>query len=354
MKAIKAFVAIGLVSASATMAAADLWNFNGLLASTNEPFLGQVHVPGAIVCWNQRPPLATNDPPYSSVCYSQTGGWWFGYGDNGGKIYDGVATSYDLTLNEALKINEYIDSEGQAFIKNKGMGNATEGLHVKFALGQGTADEPSLAGLGFNWRQKDGTDYENIKIENIGSKGTGLCIEYKSSKAGVEVELGWNEAAYGYNTWIFKLGACSGSEFCKQDMPWSAFEQSYEGTTSDRDFALANAEALKIAYKNKEPQAVDIEFKIRAIGWNGSCSGAASPIINGKFVAGPKFSVSNRVLSIANVSIPTQVQIINMQGAVVAQKTLGPNESLNLANMPTGVYMVRSAKLGISQKIILK
>jgi len=350
MKTIKALAIAGLMGASAAAAAADLWKFDGLLAATNEPFLGQVHVPGAIVCWNALPPTAENN--YKSDCYDQTGGWWFGYGDFGGKLYDGVATTYDLTANQALKINEYIEGEGQAFIKNKGMGNATEGLHVLFKLAAGTADEPSLAGLGFNWRQKDGTDYENKKIEDLSVK-TGLCLEYQASKAGIEVELGWNETANGYNTWIHKLPACA-SGFCKEEMLWDSFEQSYEGTTPTLEFATKNAEALKIAYKNKEPEAVEIVFKLSALGWAGTCSGSApppAPIVtpNGKIAA--QFSISGRALSI---SVPTHVQVINMHGAVVAQKTLKANETLNLANLPTGIYMVRSAKLGISQKVVLK
>jgi len=350
MRTIKAFVLVGLMGASVAMAAADLWKFAGLLSNK---YLGQVATPGAIYCWaNSEAPSEANN--YGSPCYTQSGGWWWGYGDNGGLIFDGVDNTWDLTKPNALQVNEYVDGEGQTFIKRKGMGDATEGLHAKYVLVAGTAEDPSLAGLGFNWRNKDGNDYEGRATEDLSATGkSGLCVEYTASKAGITVELGWNESSYGYNTWVYTLPACG--SFCMVDMPWNSFEQSYEGETQTLEFALKNAEALKIAYKNKEPEAVSLEFKLRAIGWSGTCEGPdPSPIINGKIVAVPQFNLSNRILSIANVSAPTPVQIINMQGAIVAQKTLGPSESLNLANMPTGVYMVRSAKLGISQKIILK
>jgi len=353
MKTIKAFAFAGLMSASAVFAAANLWKFSGMLA--NEPYLGQVMTPGAIHCWDTaEPPSENND--YQSPCYAKTGGWWFGYGDAGGKVYDGAATTYDLTANEALKINQYVDGEGQVFIKNKGLGAATEGLHILFKLTAGTNEEPSVAGIGFNWRNKDGNDYENKGLENLktnGNPGTGLCLEYQASLAGITVELGWNEASNGYNTWVYALPACA-TGFCKADIPWASFEQSYEGTTESLEYALANAEALKIAYKNKEPAPVEIVFKLAGLGWFGTCSGSApdqTPIVTPKGRIAAQFSISGRALSI---SVPTHVQVINMQGAVVAQKTLGANETLNLANLPTGVYMVRSAKLGISQKVILK
>lgn len=342
MKTIKAFAVASLVSAGAAIAAADLWNFPTLLAATNEPFWGQVHVPGAIFCWDDADePTGANN--YFSPCYGQTGGWWWGYADNDGKVVDGVATNYDLAANGALQIEEWsADAEKHVFIRNKGLGDATEGLHVKFVLAAGTAEEPSLAGIGFNWRNKDGNDYEGNSTEDISGE-TGLCLEYWASKAGVTVELGWNEKAYGYNTWVYTLPACLG--FCKADMPWSSFEQSYEGDTEERVFALRNAESLKFAYKNKAA-ATDIDFKIRAVGWNGTCSGSDPVPITGKIAATPKFNLSGRVLSVANISSSAQVQVINMQGAVVAQKVLEPNQSLNLANIPTGVYLVRSAKIG--------
>jgi len=352
MKTIKALVVAGLMVASAVMAAKGppLWKFAGLLG--NDPYIAQVMTPGVLYCWLKAPePGPDTDPPYYSPCYTQSGGWWFGYGDNGGKIYDGVDNNWDLTANQALKVEEYING-GHSFILNKGMGNATEGIHVKYVLTAGTEDEPSLSGIGFNWRaagaDKDPSkDYENKATEDFSGKA-GLYIEYTASVEGITVELGWNEGSYGFNTWVYTLPACA--TFCTKEMPWSEFEQSYEGDTEPLGFAFMNGEALKISYKNKDPNPVSVEFKMREIGW----LDGPNPVAKGNIVSGPKFSVSNRVLSIANVSAPTPVQVINMQGAIVAQKTLGPSESMNLANMPTGVYMVRSTKLGISQKIILK
>jgi len=364
MKTIKVFAVAGLISASAAVAAADLWKFDGLISATNEPLLGQVHTPGAEYCWDNAP--EPGPPDYSSPCYTEAGGWWFGYGDKGGKAYDGVNESYDLTLPQALKINEYDGSlPGQKFIKQKGLGDATEGLHVKFKLASGTADVPSLAGIGFNWRAAGGSenDYEGLGVQDLSGK-PGLCIKYYASACGVDVELGWNERAYGYDTWIYKLPECTSSSGCMANMTWDKFQLSYEDESQDLAFAKTNAEALKVVYKNKNDAAMTVEFKLMELGWAGTCSGTAVAgpsdcggqvsikVPSGKIAA--QFNLSGRVLSIANISTPTHVQVINMQGALVAQKTLRPNESLNLANMPTGIYVVRSAKLGISQKIILK
>jgi len=356
MKRIKVLALAGLMGASATVAGGNIWDFSTLL--TNEPFYGQAMVPGAITCWTTEG--EPGPPSYSSPCYNQTGGYWFGYGDLGGITYD-AAQNTDLTQSGAMITAEYCNSgnslcngqasaESRILYKGAGLGNATEGIHVKFSTIAGDDNDPSLAGIGFNWRAKDGVDYGGVKTENITARN-GLCLVYKASADGVDVELGWNEASNGYNTYIVTLVASSG--FKTVDLPWDAFEQSYEGSTSPKTTALAEAEALKIVYKNKTATPTDVIFTLKEIGWINSCTGSVSAK-SVATVAAPQFNLAGRMLSIANISAPTQVQIINMHGSVVAQKTLGQNEPMNLANMPNGVYLVRSAKLGISQKIILK
>jgi hypothetical protein len=64
-----------------------------------------------------------------------------------------------------------------------------------------------------------------------------------------------------------------------------------------------------------------------------------------------KFNMNGRILS---ANFAGSVQVINLQGAVVAKKTLAANESMNLANLPVGIYMVRSKNRGIVQKIMVK
>jgi len=413
-------LAVALASlASTTFAGGDLWDFADLLSTTNcGTFCSQVHTPGATFCWGPKEnggagqPSGTASvdkdgdpvPAYGSPCYSKTGGWWFGYADNGGAVKDASSntnvfkpasaacdeTPKDPTPTQSvgtIAIEKYINASQNVdwktitepafpatggndkhyLVKGYGIGDATQGLDVKFINPAGTDLEPSVSAIGFNWRGKEecgGKDWENRFVEDIGSKGTGLCIVYKADKYGVDVELGWNEALYEYKTWIMKLPAAT--SWKTVNIPWTSFGISYEDEeeSEPRETALTKAEALKFALKTKGA-AETIHFTLKEVGWLGTCSGTAEtlppydfnaspptdPIISGKMASAYKFSINGRTLS---ANFAGAVQVINLQGKVVAQKTLAANESLSLAGLPAGIYMVRSENRGIVQKVILK
>jgi len=399
----------------------DLWDFPNLLAAGqysqgkgNDPFWGQVHTPGAIYCWEKNPPTAANK--YGKPCFDSTGGWWFGYADMGGIVKDAISSNNlfvgpdkddcelqalenpppDAVRGHVLAIEKYIakaaDGQNQAWkdlvvnydatkethylVKGFGLGNATDGFDVIFDNPEGTEEDPSVSAIGFNWRNKGDCpgkgDIQNIKTEDL-TKYDGLCVVYKADKGdanfGVDVELGWNEAVYDYNTWIVRLPA-SGNNWKTLDMKWEDFAPSYQ---SPDDFhpleevALGKAEALKFAFKNKGA-AQSIHFQLKEVGWLGTCSGTASrpeppdrwwencdecntPVAGSKIASAYKFNLNGRMLS---VNFAGPVQVINLQGAIVAKKTLAANEGLSLANLPVGIYMVRSEKFGIVQKIMVK
>jgi len=407
MSKIKILAVACLASVAFAGEGGNLWNFKGLLEKPNcGDFCSQVHTPGATFCWADAPPPAA--PDYSSPCYGKAGGWWFGYADEGGRVEDGVAgtkiflaradscsTPKDPTPAQAVGtvvIERWIagtaagdqnsawasgtntakpyDKAGHYFIKGYGMGNADEGLDVKFINPGGTDEKPNVSAIGFNWRGKKecgGDDYEGSYVENLKTKGSdvGLCIVYKADKAGVDVELGWNEAAYEYNTWIAKLPAAT--SWKTLNIKWTSFGLSYETDepTEPLATALTQAEALKFALKTRTSTAETIRFQLKEVGWHGSCTGDAEelppyeggggedpePIIGGKVASAYKFSFNGRMLS---ANFAGNVQVVNLQGKVVAQKTLAKDERLNLSNLPMGIYMVRSEKNGIVQKIMLK
>jgi len=394
MKKFKILAVAAMGLASTAFAGGDLWDFPTLstLASTNDPYWGQVRTPGAKYCWTTATP--PGPPDYGSPCYSQSGGWWFGYADKGGKVQDAHSNeniflpetncnmSKEPTPTEAkgtIAIEKWIDKvsttrpqnvaweqftltgsaakAGHYLIKGYGLGAATDGFDVNLINPAGTNENPSVSAIGFNWRQKaecGNIDYEGAYTENLKKENkTGLCVVYKADKAGVDVELGWNEAVHSFNTWIVKLPAAS--DWITMDMLWEDFKISYDdGTTPEpMETALKEAEALKFALKTKGA-AETIRFQLKEVGWAGTCSGTAqrpSPIVGSKIVSAYKFSINGRTLS-ANFTGP--VQVINLHGAVVAKKTLAANESMSLANLPAGVYMVRSEKLGVVQKIAVK
>jgi len=383
--------------ASGTFAGGNLWDFPNMLSTDNcGSYCGQVHTPGLIFCWSEVTPSGTNE--WGKICYKSTGGYWFGYvGDEGGDVKDAVsnrnlfwpkgasecAGGDDSTPPDqfySVVIERYVEpgkqnvdwipktvagsvsKAGHFMIKGYGLGDGTAdgsgGLDVKFSNPGGTDEKPSVSAIGFNWRGKKecgNDDYEKAYIENIKAQGNGFCIVYKADKAGVEVELGWNSSLYEHNTWVAKLPASS--SWKTLNIKWEVFGLSYatDEQTYPLETAITNAEALKFALKTKTSTPETVHFQLRELGWYGSCSGTAtdlpSPITSGKMASSYKFNLNGRTLS---ANFAGSVQVINLQGKVVAQKTLAASESMNLANVPVGVYMVRSESRGIVQKIMVK
>jgi len=386
---------------SMAFAGGNLWDFTDQVATTSDPWWGQVHTPGVLKCWSEID--SNKDNNWGEPCYKGAGGYWFGYNDQTGEVRDNVS---DIALyapkgscpvdgptpeqakgsiqtvmyiepgkqNDSWKdlvVGGPVTEAGHYLTKNYGFGNATTSFDVKFINPAGTEDEPTVAGIGFNWRNKKecgNEDYENVYTEDISGK-TGLCIVYKADKEGVEVELGWNEVGYFYNTWVAKLPAAT--DWKTVEMKWEDFAPSYEDCVDfhPQTIALKNAESLKFAVKNRTATASTIHFELKEVGWAGSCSGTAgkpiapptekwwescegnTPINPSKIASAFKFNFNGRMLS---VNFAGSVQVISLQGAVVAKKTLAANESMNLSNLPAGIYMVRSEKYGIVQKIMVK
>jgi len=386
--------------ANLAFAGGDLWDFPNMLSTENcGSYCGQVHTPGLKFCWSEVTPSAANE--WGKVCYKSTGGYWFGYVDEGGDVKDAVsnrnlfwpkdaaecAGGNDATPPDqfySVVIERYVEpgkqnvdwipktvagsvsKAGHFMIKGYGLGDGTAegsgGLDVKFSNPGGTDEKPNVSAIGFNWRGKKECgydDYETAYIENIKAQGAGLCIVYKADKAGVDVELGWNESLYEYNTWIAKLPAAS--SWKTLNIKWESFGLSYETDqpTEPRETAITKAEALKFALKTKTSTPETVHFQLKELGWHGTCSGTAeelqpaqpNPIIGGKVISAYGFNVKGRTLS---ANFAGSVQVVSLQGKVVAQKTLAANESMNLSNLPVGVYMVRSETRGIVQKIMLK
>jgi len=382
----------GLASMAFAGTGGDLWNFPKLLDPESEPYWTQVRTPAVLFCWGDATP--PGPPDYGSPCYSQAGGWWFGYADEDGEVKDAVSNkkvfkpasadpcvqpTVPAEAEGSIIMEKYMDasqnsdwksiseptykSAGHYLIKEFGLGDAKSGLDVKFITPAATPETPSIAAIGFNWRGKkecDTDDYKSTYVEDI-SKKEGICIVYKADKAGVEIELGWNEAQYEYNTWVAKLPAASDWKTIEAIFE-EDFAPSYEGEDDPYplETALTKAEALKLALKNKTDDDITIHFQLKEIGWKGSCTGTASrpdpsgpstPIATGKIASAYKFNMNGRMLS---ANFAGAIQVVNLQGAVVAKKTLAANESISLASLPVGIYMVRSEKYGIVQKIMVK
>jgi hypothetical protein len=313
-----------------------------------DPYWDQASVPGTVACFNANP----IDANYTTPCYGSMGGYWYSYEFNGGAVQDWGSGTV-LNASTAIQTQEWSDAAGSRVeITGRGFNHYTPALDVRLITAAGSDEEPSGAGIGFYWRNKDGDDWDGKAVENITSAGTGLCVRYRSDVAGVVMELAW-PSSYGDNVWVVALPAAS--SWNTVDAKWTDFQKSYESDTDQNPLstALTYAEAVKFAYKNKSSSPVTVHLEIAEVGWSGDCSGTAGIMqASGKPIS--SFSFIGRTLSLVNAAAPATVQVINMHGVLVAQKTLAPSENLSLASLPVGVYLVRSKDLGISQKITVK
>jgi len=308
--------AFGLASA----APFALWG-----ADTDEFPSLQVKTPEAVACWSG--PMGTDE----EHCYNSTAGWWFGYTDqtasvkvkkNG--IYEDFAEGVSIT-----------DKEGSSFID--------DALDIQFSAGAAAGESPSIAGIGFNFK-KDETG------ENISSAG-GYYISY-TSNGELQLELGWDEGTYNFDTWYVKLYPRSSRETVS--ISWGDFGKDEWGKGIQNQpitTATQGAVSLKIRLKNGTGSAVNVDFKLYELGF----LNPVVPIISSGNVANAnlKLNLSGKMLSMT-VKEPVPVQIINLQGAVVHSQTYAPSQVMNLSNLPTGIYMVRVPSLGYAGKIILK
>lgn len=320
----------GLAAASASMAAGSLWNM------TVDAY--QVQVPETVACDK------TGDD-YGAACYESTGGWWFAYV---GDTKDGQEMSFspiDTNPDGTYKLITTDESDGSIIDG----GNLIEGtgLQVTMSAGGGAASTPAIAGIGFNWTKAE----TPIDISAHG----GYCIQYSwTGSAALQMELGWDEAANGYDSWYTALPAQTTASAL--DLPWSKFKQDgWDKAKKAIDVAQSQSVSLKIRLKVAAAAPVSGTLTIVDLGWSGECTGAATtpstPVaaIGAKAAqASLKAQLSGRTLSFGKTV--AKAEIINLQGQVIMASS--SVATMDLSKIQAGVYMVRAE--GLSQQIMVK
>jgi len=342
------FQKVGLATIAAcsmSFAAGDLWGTD----IDEFPSL-QAQVPDAVTCWQNDPPSA------ESACYTTTGGWFYGYAENGGST-----------------LKAYIDGDWVDFAvptgsppltDNSGNSKIGSSFNLRYYAGPAESEsKPGLAAVGFNMKKDPKTGGENVADRG------GICVVY-ASDAPLKIELGWDETAFNYNTFQASLPASTEGKMI--DLAWDA---SATGKTSgdfarldwepvfDIEKALTDLRSIKFPLKNEFAVPINANFALCEIGWKGTCSGSytcdpiITPILPGTMAnANVNLIQAGRILSLSadNFNKPVPVQVINLQGAVVHSKTYAPGEKINLNSLPTGVYMIRVPALGYTNKVIFK
>jgi len=307
----------------------DLWRPNtGAFPSL------QVAVPQAIEC-------NANNPPED--CYSTTGGWWYGY-----TFVNGIA--------EVKLANVWTNFQDVPLTDDMGNTLISSAMEVRLtAAGDGTADGYGGAGVGFDFRADKGG-------QNIQSISSGYCITY-TSDATLEFKLGHNETTYDDGcTRQFLLPARSTPGAV--NITWSqfAFPGWCAGATRPKPIVpdatpLTDAVSVKIATPSQtETNPTVINLNIYQFGWGTSCNNDVSVSTRPTSAAASvNFKMVGRSFTLNSIEKPVAVQVINLQGAVVYSQTLtSASKTMNLSNLPTGVYMLRAPDLGFTNKVILK
>jgi hypothetical protein len=318
----------GLAAASASMAAGSLWNM--------DVDAYQVQVPETVVCDK------TGDD-YGAACYQSTGGWWFAYV---GDTKDGQEMSFepiDYNTDGTYKLITTDETDGSIIPG----GNLIEGvgLQVTMSAAGGASSTPAIAGIGFNWTKAE----TPIDI----SANNGYCIVYSwTGSQALQMELGWDEAANGYDSWYTSMPATTGST-SSLDLPWAKFKQDgWDKAKQPITVAQTKAVSLKIRLKNATAAKVEGTLTIAELGWSGECgAGGTNSIGNFAKASSVKASLSGRTLSFSGVKA-AKAEVLNLQGQVVMSGSTA--SAMNLASLDAGVYMVRVAGANLTQKILVK
>ncbi len=318
----------GLLAVSASFAEGSLWNMN--------VDAYQVQTPEAKAC-------DKTGEDYGKLCYETTGGWWFAYA---GDTKDGEVVSFDpITTNpdgtyKLITTNE----EDGTIIPN---GNLIEGtgLQVTMTTSGGASAAPAIAGIGFNWTKAETAI--DISIH------TGYCITYNwTGTDPLQMELGWDEGTYGYDSWYATLPVGSNT----LSFLWSQFKKDGWDKTNSNPITTATTAAvsLKVRLKNSAAAASSGTLTISDLGWAGECTGAAISSISKSSFA--KATLLGRTLSISGISSAASVEVINLQGQVVLKNSINGATSLGLKNLQQGVYMLRitGKTVSLNQKIVIQ
>jgi len=250
------------------------------------------------------------------------GGWWYSYSDADND--DGASTvSWG---NASGEWSDNIDTQGK--------------ISVSFTTGAGF-DYP-FAGIGFNWISDDNGGEGPYDV----SAATGLCLNYTSA-ANMTLELKWDGTTYGYAT--FGATITKQATAAAKDYAFSTFKRGYTdadhpGITIAQALTYTTGVQLKYAAAAGGANALEVF----AIGTTGSCG--VVPTLSIASASSLKASLSGSSLAFSGLSKKTaKVEVINLQGQVVASKTISSAmNTVDLSKAAHGVYVVKAFGKGLS------
>jgi len=269
----------------------------------------------------------------------QTGGYWFKYDDN--KEAASPDNGPGASTSNFPEGSMEMDVVGPWFLEKGGMAD------VIFTINPTTYKYP-FAGIGFNW-----SDPEDDGKDLTGQEG--VCLEYElSGDVPMAVEIKVPATVDGNNAYKMALPKQS---MGKKAFKFSSFKQeSGWGTITTLANVMAKSTGMKFKASLSAPpaSAKTSNLKLKSVGWYATCG--ANAVLNTVNANSVKFSQLGRTLSFSGVQAGASVEVVNMQGQVVASQVLGSSKSVNLSKLSNGLYMVRVAgeKVNFSQRIVLQ
>jgi len=351
----------------------------------------------------------------NNECYKDLGGWWFGFvaGPSSGDVNppcdikrnDGHKSDYPDGNYVRANINgdwvsfvgnDNDNCEGPPFTDKEDGGKYLIDYSLDMILNIGPGIDAgykqAMASIGLNFSQPPDWGYAPPVDRDFSDKD-GFCMAYEltgdvgKTAENFVLELGWNDddaaqepetAKTPYDAWYHPIPDAAGVQeggVRVKDFLWTGgktgtggFKQ--EGWATPEPWPLSKAitqmRSVKIVLKaRKTPYNAigPITFKLRQFGWAGECDETAcdrnescgTPITAKPVLANASFKQVGRTFSMLSyVNTPVAVQVINLQGAVVHSQTMSTNGTMNLSNLPTGIYMLRVPALGYTNKFVLR
>ena len=212
----------------------------------------QVQTPAVLDCWEN-----ADYGDYS--CYSEAGGWWFPYSDNGSPGVTASISPIDKTTNaDGSWRLIYMDDYGNILPD----GNLVEDKGLWATMSVTTTKDAGVVGLGFNWT-KDGDS--EVDISAYG----GFCLSYSSDGDPVQITLAWDGEKNGYDNWYYELP--EGEHSIR--IPWSKFTQIGYDTRhiTTIETATKNTHGLHFRIYNTTGKTMTNTFVIKSLGWLSDC-----------------------------------------------------------------------------------
>jgi len=180
--------------------------------------------------------------------FTTCGGWWMWDSANGGTVTPSNS-DHSLVL---------IDTTTGTFLAN---GNITStGLKAHIVAPAATSTiTPGLAFIYFDFNKPA----SNVDISAHG----GYAITYTST-CPLQLELKWDEATYGFDTWFVSLPVHTTSS--QLVLPWASFHKDGWSTGTQNKtllFAEQNAWGLRVRLKNFLPSAQTCDFELQSLRW---------------------------------------------------------------------------------------